>query len=136
MLRTPVMTCPCAWWDVGSLHLPQGLGLRYLTHIAVVQANVGATGGEAMYDQRLFNRDQGMGQGLANDEGYNLYDKALFADRGSNLFKPSAATADDDDVPEGAHQPRTPFPVCARRPGLLVNTRHRPNTVAPVPCAL
>lgn len=67
-----------------------------------MQANVGGAGGEAMYDQRLFNRDQGMGQGLANDEGYNLYDKALFADRGSNLFKPSAATADDDDAPAGA----------------------------------
>lgn len=81
-----------------------------LQHISWTQANVGATGGEAMYDQRLFNRDQGMGQGLANDEGYNLYDKALFVDRGSNLFKPSAATADDDDGPEGALEP------CASHP--------------------
>ena len=54
-----------------------------------------------MYDQRLFNRDQGMGHGLQNDESYNLYDKNLFADRGTGLFRPSAAAADDDEAPGG-----------------------------------
>ncbi len=65
------------------------------------QANVGA-GGEVMYDQRLFNQEQGMGSGLASDDTYNLYDKALFADRGTGLFRPTAAAADDDAPPEGA----------------------------------
>jgi SNW domain-containing protein 1 len=44
------------------------------------------TGGEAMYDQRLFNQDTGMDTGLATDDAYNLYDKPLFADR-SEVFK-------------------------------------------------
>ena len=54
-----------------------------------------------MYDQRLFNQEQGMGSGLASDDTYNLYDKALFADRGTGLFRPTAAAA-DEDAPPGA----------------------------------
>ena len=53
-----------------------------------------------MYDQRLFNQEQGMGSGLASDDTYNLYDKALFADRGTGLFRPTAAAA-DEDAPAG-----------------------------------
>ena len=45
-----------------------------------------------MYDQRLFNQDQGMGSGLAADDTYNMYDKPLFADRGNGLYKPRAPT--------------------------------------------
>lgn len=52
--------------------------------IALGMAKV--TGGEAMYDQRLFNQDTGLNTGLAEEEAYNLYDKPLFADR-SDLFK-------------------------------------------------
>jgi SNW domain-containing protein 1 len=52
--------------------------------IALGMAKV--TGGEAMYDQRLFNQDTGTGAGLATDDAYNLYDKPLFADR-SEIFK-------------------------------------------------
>ncbi len=51
------------------------------------QARVGATG-EAMYDQRLFNQEGGMDSGLASEDAYNIYDKKLFADRGSNLYRP------------------------------------------------
>ncbi|KAK9865996.1 hypothetical protein WJX84_009910 [Apatococcus fuscideae] len=65
--------------------------------IALGQAHIGGGGGgEAMYDQRLFNQDQGMGSGLAADDTYNMYDKPLFADRGNGLYKPRAA-ADEDD---------------------------------------
>lgn len=49
-----------------------------------------------MYDQRLFNQEGGMASGLASDDTYNLYDKALFADRGNNLYKPKPANPDDD----------------------------------------
>ncbi len=59
-------------------------------------------GGEVMYDQRLFNQEQGMGSGLASDDTYNLYDKALFADRGTGLFRPTAAAADEDAPAGGA----------------------------------
>ncbi len=59
------------------------------------QAKVTGTG-EAMYDQRLFNQEGGMGHGLATDDAYNLYDKPLFADRGTGLHRAKAA-ADDED---------------------------------------
>ncbi len=39
------------------------------------------SGGEVMYDQRLFNQDQGVASGFGADDSYGLYDKALFADR-------------------------------------------------------
>lgn len=57
--------------------------------IALGMTNVGggATRGEAMYDQRLFNQDQGVGSGLGGEDAYNIYDKPLFADRGSSLYK-------------------------------------------------
>jgi hypothetical protein len=44
------------------------------------------TGGEAMYDQRLFNQETGTGTGFGGEDSYNLYDKPLFADR-SELFR-------------------------------------------------
>ena len=45
------------------------------------------TGGEAMYDQRLFNQDAGgAGAGMGGEDSYNIYDKPLFADR-AELFK-------------------------------------------------
>eukprot|EP00850_Spirogloea_muscicola_P018416 SM000168S02615 [mRNA] locus=s168:225750:226277:+ [translate_table: standard] len=46
--------------------------------VALGMANVGG-GGEAMYDQRLFNQEQGMESGFAADDAYNVYDKGLFA---------------------------------------------------------
>ena len=67
-----------------------------------MQANIGASG-ETMYDQRLFNQEGGMASGLASDDTYNLYDKALFADRGNNLYKPRNNNPDDDTAdPDGA----------------------------------
>jgi hypothetical protein len=54
-----------------------------------VQANVGARG-EAMYDSRLFNQDTGgTGSGLASEDAYNMYDKPMWADRGSGLYRPT-----------------------------------------------
>ncbi|EIE21068.1 hypothetical protein COCSUDRAFT_54108 [Coccomyxa subellipsoidea C-169] len=71
--------------------------------IALGQANVRATG-EAMYDQRLFNQEGGMDSGLAADDQYNLYDKALFADRGSNLYRPNKGADTELHGGEGADE--------------------------------
>lgn len=43
-----------------------------------------------------------MQSGFGADDSYNAYDKPLFADRGSHLFKASRATADDDEDAGGA----------------------------------
>jgi hypothetical protein len=61
-----------------------------------LQANVRTGGGEAMYDQRLFNQEGGLASGLEADDAYNTYDKPLFAERGTGLHRAPARAADDD----------------------------------------
>merc|ERR1719281_862177 len=39
------------------------------------------TGGEALFDARLFNQSSGLDAGFEGDDKYDLYDKPLFADR-------------------------------------------------------
>jgi hypothetical protein len=63
----------------------------------------GAAGADGLYDSRLFNQDQGMAAGFGQDDSYNMYDKPLFADRGSNLYRPKAA-ADDELYGSGANE--------------------------------
>ncbi|XP_057456690.1 SNW/SKI-interacting protein-like [Lotus japonicus] len=48
------------------------------------------TGTEVMYDERLFNQDQGMSSGFATDDQYNVYDKGLFTAQPtlSTLYRP------------------------------------------------
>lgn len=59
------------------------------------------TGGEAMYDQRLFNQDTGLGgPGMGAEDSYNIYDKPLFADR-AELFKHKVG-----DLVQCCHWPR------------------------------
>lgn len=76
--------------------------------VALGQANTGARSAEAMYDQRLFNQDQGLDSGFAGDDSYNTYSKPLFADRGNaNLYRPTKAGDDElygekDDDPSKA----------------------------------
>lgn len=61
--------------------------------IALGMAKV--TGGEAMYDQRLFNQDTGLGgPGMGAEDSYNIYDKPLFADR-AELFKHKSRQDDE-----------------------------------------
>jgi len=44
---------------------------------------------ETMYDQRLFNQTEGLDSGYANDEAYNIYDKALFKGTSASiLYRP------------------------------------------------
>lgn len=63
---------------------------------ARAQANVRTGGGEAMYDQRLFNQEGGLASGLEADDAYNTYDKPLFAERGTGLHRAPARAADED----------------------------------------
>ena len=54
------------------------------------------TGGEAMYDQRLFNQETSQQAGMGTDDTYNLYDKPLFTDR-SDVYRGRASNRDGDD---------------------------------------
>jgi SNW domain-containing protein 1 len=69
--------------------------------VALGQAAVQPSG-EAMFDQRLFNQDQGLSSGFGMDDQNNAFDTNLFADRSHSLYKPStsagaaAATAGDE----------------------------------------
>ena len=56
------------------------------------------TGGETMFDQRLFNTTKGMDSGYGDDEGYNVYDKPWrdAGSLGSHLYRPSKAV--DNEV--------------------------------------
>lgn len=60
--------------------------------VALGMATTGAgRGGEVMYDQRLFNQDQGTGSGYGNDDQYHVYEKPLFNAQNtlSTLYKPT-----------------------------------------------
>lgn len=51
-----------------------------------------------LYDQRLFNQEGGLASGLAGEDTYNVYDKPLYTDRGSNLYRPKKAADDEEAV--------------------------------------
>ena len=72
--------------------------------IALGMAKVSA-GGEAMYDQRLFNQEKGLDSGLGQEDAYNLYDKPLFADR-RELYK---ASRPGEEVDTGRFKPDKGF---------------------------
>ncbi|KAK2979551.1 hypothetical protein RJ640_027415 [Escallonia rubra] len=66
--------------------------------VALGMASTGAgRGGEVMYDQRLFNQDQGKSSGFGDDESYSLYDSALFKSQNtlSSLYRPKKDTDGD-----------------------------------------
>jgi len=69
-----------------------------------------AAGGDAMFDQRLFNQSSGMDSGFGNDESYNLYDKPLFAGTSMNqIYRPKKGGE------EGPHDEAPPAPTGAER---------------------
>merc|ERR1711918_92051 len=47
--------------------------------IALGIAKVSRSTNEALYDQRLFDKESGLQSGFAEDSNYDLYDKPLFA---------------------------------------------------------
>lgn len=81
---------------------------------------VGASGVDGLFDSRLFNKNSGMSTGFGADDGYDLYDKALFdrVDR-TSIYRPSkdvdSEMYGDDDVKEllsksaGKFKPDTGF---------------------------
>lgn len=55
------------------------------------------TSRESMYDQRLFNRSEGLSSGFGSEDSYNIYDKPLFAERSSNsIYRPKKIVSDDN----------------------------------------
>jgi len=49
-----------------------------------------------MFDQRLFNQNQGLDSGMGTDEGYNVYDKPLFKGSSANyIYRPSQSAMQD-----------------------------------------
>ncbi|RCH92669.1 mRNA splicing protein, partial [Rhizopus stolonifer] len=42
---------------------------------------------ESMYDARLFNQTEGLSSGFGNDESYNIYDKPLFNQSSSSIYR-------------------------------------------------
>lgn len=56
-----------------------------------------AGGGDAQFDQRLFNQSRGMDSGFGDDEAYNVYDRPWrdSSSLGSNIYRPTRG-ADSD----------------------------------------
>jgi SNW domain-containing protein 1 len=58
---------------------------------------------ESMVDQRLFNQTGGMDSGFGAEDGYNLYDKPLFASReaANAIYRPfQRGTQDEEETIE------------------------------------
>ena len=53
-----------------------------------------AGGGEAQFDQRLFNQSRGMDSGFGDDEAYNVYDKAWRDTSTSSIYRPRNVESD------------------------------------------
>lgn len=86
--------------------------------IALGMAKV--TGGEAMYDQRLFNQDTGQQAGMGADEAYNLYDKPLFTDR-SDVYRGRASNREgEQDVDTSRFKPSKGFSGADKSSGKAV----------------
>merc|ERR1719510_1729279 len=69
--------------------------------IALGQASGKQAGG--VYDSRLFDRESGMQQGFGADDGYNLYDKPLFATKSQTIYKPTQLN-DVEDIKGGTER--------------------------------
>lgn len=87
--------------------------------IALGMAKV--TGGEAMYDQRLFNQETGHQAGMGSDDAYNLYDKPLFTDR-SDVYRGRASNREggDQDVDTSRFKPSKGFSGADKSSGKAV----------------
>lgn len=59
---------------------------------------------EGLFDQRLFDQSAGIGQGLADDESYSVYDKPLFGGSAVHLIYRPNITGDDALSDEGESQ--------------------------------
>ncbi|KAG6407644.1 hypothetical protein SASPL_130640 [Salvia splendens] len=74
--------------------------------VALGMANTGASGGEVMYDQRLFHQEKGMDSGFGSgmDDAYNIYDNGLFTAQSAltTLYNPKKDR--DDEMHGGADE--------------------------------
>ena len=74
----------------------------HLSQPAVTQA---VTKIEKLIDQRLFDREAGVGSGFHGDDAYDVYDKPLFNDKGGGIYKPTADA--DEATPEPESESET-----------------------------
>ncbi|KAI8358467.1 SKIP/SNW domain-containing protein [Choanephora cucurbitarum] len=51
---------------------------------------------ESMYDARLFNQTEGIGSGFGNDDSYNTYDKALFNQSSTSIYRYRGENTDSE----------------------------------------
>jgi len=62
------------------------------------------SGQDMQFDQRLFNQTSGMDSGFGAEDGYNVYDKRLFQERSSSVYRPKGnaedLAGDEDSVME------------------------------------
>lgn len=70
-----------------------------------------ATSSEGLFDQRLFDQSAGIGQGLADDESYSIYDKPLFGGSAVHLiYRPNVTgqdvSSDGGEEEESAGNPK------------------------------
>lgn len=51
---------------------------------------------ESMYDQRLFNKSEGLSSGFGGEDSYNIYDKPLFSGTSANsIYRPKKIVSDN-----------------------------------------
>jgi hypothetical protein len=53
---------------------------------------------ESQFDDRLFNKDAGIGSGFGAADSYSIYDKKLFAGSTESVYRPKKTAGDAGDV--------------------------------------
>jgi SNW domain-containing protein 1 len=72
-----------------------------------IKTNEAAPSTESVFDARLFDQTAGIGQGLHDDEAYNIYDKPLFGGSAVHMIYRPSLTG-DDALDEGAEESAEP----------------------------
>lgn len=57
-------------------------------------------GNESMFDQRLFNQEQGLTTGFGHEDEYNVYSKPLRQDTGKSVYRPNVGDSEVYGNPE------------------------------------
>eukprot|EP01138_Halocafeteria_seosinensis_P002262 gb/GECG01002314.1/.p1 GENE.gb/GECG01002314.1/~~gb/GECG01002314.1/.p1 ORF type:complete len:602 (+),score=117.25 gb/GECG01002314.1/:1-1806(+) len=57
-------------------------------------------GNESMFDQRLFNQEQGLTTGFGHEDEYNVYSKPLREDTGRSVYRPNVGDSEAYGNPE------------------------------------
>ncbi|KAI9230862.1 MAG: SKIP/SNW domain-containing protein [Piptocephalis tieghemiana] len=75
--------------ETKAKYLAREEGRDVSERIALGLAKPTQGGGEGMYDSRLYNRSQGLDSGFRGEDGYDVYDRELFAGvTSSSVYRP------------------------------------------------